>query len=332
MSESTTIRWEQDADGVVILTLDDPNQSANTMNAAYEASMAATVDAAGGREGRRSRRDHHLGQEDLLRRRRPQRPQARHARGRRRDRRGRSARSRPSCARWRRSASRWSPRSTAPRSAAAWRSASPATTGSPSTTRRSSSASPRSARPAAGRRRRRPHRADARDRRGADAAAAAGPASCARARRRRSGSSTRSSRPGGADPGGQGVDRGQPRGAAAVGRRRGYKIPGGTPATPGVGANLPAFPANLRKQLKGANYPAPHHILAAAVEGAQVDFDNAIEIEGRYFVDLVDRPGRQEHDPGVLLRPAARSTAIARPPDGRRAVRSRRRSSCSARA
>ena len=41
---SSTIRWEQDADGVVILTLDDPNQSANTMNEAYKASMAATVD------------------------------------------------------------------------------------------------------------------------------------------------------------------------------------------------------------------------------------------------------------------------------------------------
>jgi 3-hydroxyacyl-CoA dehydrogenase/enoyl-CoA hydratase/3-hydroxybutyryl-CoA epimerase len=68
---------------------------------------------------------------------------------------------------------------------------------------------------------------------------------------------------------------------------KGYKIPGGTPATPALAANLPAFPANLRKQLNGANYPAPHHIMAAAVEGAQVDFDNAIEIEGRYFVDLV---------------------------------------------
>jgi 3-hydroxyacyl-CoA dehydrogenase/enoyl-CoA hydratase/3-hydroxybutyryl-CoA epimerase len=67
----------------------------------------------------------------------------------------------------------------------------------------------------------------------------------------------------------------------------GYKIPGGTPSNPGFAANLPAFPANLRKQLKGANYPAPHHILSAAVEGAQVDFDNASEIEGRYFVDLV---------------------------------------------
>jgi 3-hydroxyacyl-CoA dehydrogenase/enoyl-CoA hydratase/3-hydroxybutyryl-CoA epimerase len=68
---------------------------------------------------------------------------------------------------------------------------------------------------------------------------------------------------------------------------KGHKIPGGTPSNPKFAANLPAFPANLRKQIKGANYPAPHHILAAAVEGAQVDFDNALEIEGRYFVDLV---------------------------------------------
>jgi 3-hydroxyacyl-CoA dehydrogenase/enoyl-CoA hydratase/3-hydroxybutyryl-CoA epimerase len=67
---------------------------------------------------------------------------------------------------------------------------------------------------------------------------------------------------------------------------KGYKIPGGTPSNPKLAQNLPAFPANLRKQLKGANYPAPHHIMAAAVEGAQVDFDTAIEIEGRYFVDL----------------------------------------------
>jgi 3-hydroxyacyl-CoA dehydrogenase/enoyl-CoA hydratase/3-hydroxybutyryl-CoA epimerase len=68
---------------------------------------------------------------------------------------------------------------------------------------------------------------------------------------------------------------------------KGYKMPGGTPSTPSLAANLPAFPANLRKQIKGANYPAPLSIMSAAVEGAQVDFDNASEIEGRYFVDLV---------------------------------------------
>jgi 3-hydroxyacyl-CoA dehydrogenase/enoyl-CoA hydratase/3-hydroxybutyryl-CoA epimerase len=67
----------------------------------------------------------------------------------------------------------------------------------------------------------------------------------------------------------------------------GYRIPGGDPKNPKFAANLPAFPANLRKQLKGANYPAPRNILAAAVEGARVDFDNALTIEARYFVELV---------------------------------------------
>ena len=43
-SESTTIRWVKDEDGVVNLILDDPDQSANTMNAAYAASMAATIE------------------------------------------------------------------------------------------------------------------------------------------------------------------------------------------------------------------------------------------------------------------------------------------------
>ncbi|MFH8344584.1 3-hydroxyacyl-CoA dehydrogenase NAD-binding domain-containing protein [Streptomyces sp. NPDC018045] len=68
---------------------------------------------------------------------------------------------------------------------------------------------------------------------------------------------------------------------------KGYKIPGGTPAHPKFAANLPAFPANLKKQLNGAPYPAPRNILAAAVEGSQVDFETAQTIEARYFVELV---------------------------------------------
>jgi 3-hydroxyacyl-CoA dehydrogenase/enoyl-CoA hydratase/3-hydroxybutyryl-CoA epimerase len=67
----------------------------------------------------------------------------------------------------------------------------------------------------------------------------------------------------------------------------GYKIPGGTPKSPAFAANLPAFPANLRKQLAGAPYPAPLAILSAAVEGSQVDIDTATLIEARYFTELV---------------------------------------------
>ncbi|MFD5426041.1 3-hydroxyacyl-CoA dehydrogenase NAD-binding domain-containing protein [Streptomyces sp. NPDC127084] len=68
---------------------------------------------------------------------------------------------------------------------------------------------------------------------------------------------------------------------------KGYKIPGGTPSNPKFAANLPAFPANLKKQLNGAPYPAPRNILAAAVEGSQVDFETAQVIEGRYFTELL---------------------------------------------
>ena len=68
---------------------------------------------------------------------------------------------------------------------------------------------------------------------------------------------------------------------------KGYKMPGGTPASPALAGILPSFPALLRKQLKGAPMPAPRAILDAAVEGAQVDFDTASRIESRYFTSLV---------------------------------------------
>ncbi|MEH3157284.1 MAG: 3-hydroxyacyl-CoA dehydrogenase NAD-binding domain-containing protein [Gordonia paraffinivorans] len=67
----------------------------------------------------------------------------------------------------------------------------------------------------------------------------------------------------------------------------GYKIPGGSPSSPSVAQFLPAMPAILRRQLKGAPMPAPRAILAAAVEGAMVDIDTATQIETRYFVSLV---------------------------------------------
>ena len=44
MSAENMIRWEQDGDGVVVLTVDDPTQSANTMNELYVSSMGATLD------------------------------------------------------------------------------------------------------------------------------------------------------------------------------------------------------------------------------------------------------------------------------------------------
>ena len=68
--------------------------------------------------------------------------------------------------------------------------------------------------------------------------------------------------------------------------RDGYRLPGGTPTTPKLASILPSFPANLRKQLKGADYPAARAIMETAIEGAGVDFDTASRIESRHFATL----------------------------------------------
>lgn len=66
---------------------------------------------------------------------------------------------------------------------------------------------------------------------------------------------------------------------------KGYKIPGGDPKTPVVAQMLAIAPAMLRDKTKGC-YPAPEAIMAATVEGTQVDVDTALTIESRYFTYL----------------------------------------------
>jgi 3-hydroxyacyl-CoA dehydrogenase/enoyl-CoA hydratase/3-hydroxybutyryl-CoA epimerase len=72
--------------------------------------------------------------------------------------------------------------------------------------------------------------------------------------------------------------------------RDGYRMPGGRPTDRSLAMMLPAFPATLRKELKGAPYPAPHAIMCAAVEGASVDVDTALRIESRWFATLIGSP------------------------------------------
>ncbi|MFE6666015.1 3-hydroxyacyl-CoA dehydrogenase NAD-binding domain-containing protein [Streptomyces sp. NPDC057697] len=67
----------------------------------------------------------------------------------------------------------------------------------------------------------------------------------------------------------------------------GFRLPGGDVRSPGVAATLPALSGLLRKQTRGAPVPAPRAALAAAVEGAHVDFDTASLIETRYLVSLL---------------------------------------------
>ncbi|WP_447003552.1 3-hydroxyacyl-CoA dehydrogenase NAD-binding domain-containing protein [Saccharothrix isguenensis] len=65
----------------------------------------------------------------------------------------------------------------------------------------------------------------------------------------------------------------------------GYVVPDVRFGDPNLYGLLAAAPAVLRKKTHGV-YPAPEKVLAAAVEGALVDFDTALRIETRYFVEL----------------------------------------------
>ncbi|MGY2231497.1 enoyl-CoA hydratase/isomerase family protein [Pseudomonas tolaasii] len=67
---------------------------------------------------------------------------------------------------------------------------------------------------------------------------------------------------------------------------KGFQIPGGAPSNPKVAQMLAIAPSILRSKTQGC-FPAPEKILCAAVEGAQVDFDTAQLIETRYFTELV---------------------------------------------
>jgi 3-hydroxyacyl-CoA dehydrogenase / enoyl-CoA hydratase / 3-hydroxybutyryl-CoA epimerase len=67
----------------------------------------------------------------------------------------------------------------------------------------------------------------------------------------------------------------------------GFAIPGGTPARGPLAAQLPYLAASLRRQNTGAPAPEARAILAAAVEGTQVDLEAASLIETRYFISLV---------------------------------------------
>ncbi|NLA66318.1 MAG: 3-hydroxyacyl-CoA dehydrogenase [Leucobacter sp.] len=94
---------------------------------------------------------------------------------------------------------------------------------------------------------------------------------------------------------------------------KGFKLPGGGPTSPAVAAMLPAMPATLRKQLKGAPMPAPRAAMAAAVEGAYVDFDTASLVETRYFVELANNQISKNMIEAMFFNLTAISRGASRP-------------------
>ena len=113
-------------------------------------------------------------------------------------------------------------------------------------------------RPAPRRWRRHPHRPAARPPERPDGRAAPGQHVQARGGQGEGAGRRARRHPGRAGPGREGLDQGQPgRRTEPLGRARATRCPAATPKSPALAGFLPAFPALLRKQTKGAVYPAP---------------------------------------------------------------------------
>ncbi len=161
-------------------------------------------------------------------------------------------------------------------------------------------------------------RAHARHRRRADAAAAAGPAPApgegqgARHRRRdRRDAGRAGSRR-------EGVDRGEPRGCPAVGRE-GLQDPRRHTVEPEARAEPAGVPGQPAQAAQGRVLPgaAPHH--GRRGRGRTGRLRHRAGDRGALLRRPRDRPDLEEHDPGVLLRPAA-GQRRPRPPGGHRDV------------
>ena len=234
------------------------------------------------------------------------------------------------CAASRPSASRSSPPSTARRSAAVTRSRSPATTAIALDAPGSKIGLPEvTLGLLPGGRRRHPYRTAARHRRRAAQGAAPGHPVHARAARWRTASSTRSPPP---------ATEMLARARAFIDAHpesqqpwdvKGYRIPGGTPAHPKFAANLPAFPANLQEADRRRPLPrAPQHPRRGR-RGLPGRLRDRAGHRGPLLHRAGHRPDRQEHDPGVLLRPPGRQLR-RQPPAGHRGAHRSARSPSSA--
>ncbi|MDQ7907448.1 3-hydroxyacyl-CoA dehydrogenase NAD-binding domain-containing protein [Phytohabitans sp. ZYX-F-186] len=95
--------------------------------------------------------------------------------------------------------------------------------------------------------------------------------------------------------------------------RPGYRLPGGTPSSPALWATLPTMPALLRKKAQGGPNQAAESLLSAAVEGAQVDFDSAQVVESRYCADLICGQVSANIIQGMFFDPQAIKKGASRP-------------------
>ena len=105
--------------------------------------------------------------------------------------------------------------------------------------------------------------------------------------------------------------------------RQGYKMPGGTPSTPGARGDPAGVPGAAAQADQGRGLPRAAAIMCAAVEGARVDFDTASRIESRYLTKLVVNQGSKNMIQAFFFDLQAINAGSLRPTASRRTRRAK---------
>ena len=95
---------------------------------------------------------------------------------------------------------------------------------------------------------------------------------------------------------------------------KGYKMPGGAPYHPAGFMNFVGAAAMVHGKTQGA-FPAAKAMLSAIYEGAMVDFDTALRIEARWFVNILMNPSSSAMIRSLFVNKEALEKGAVRPVD-----------------
>jgi 3-hydroxyacyl-CoA dehydrogenase/enoyl-CoA hydratase/3-hydroxybutyryl-CoA epimerase len=101
--------------------------------------------------------------------------------------------------------------------------------------------------------------------------------------------------------------------SAATWDEKGFKVPGGAGLTNPRAAQTQTVGTALMQKMTGHNYPAPLAILAATYEGSVLPMDKALDVESKYFTQLLMDPTSRNMTRTLFLNKGAADKLVRRP-------------------
>lgn len=95
--------------------------------------------------------------------------------------------------------------------------------------------------------------------------------------------------------------------------RKGFKVPGGAGLTNPAAVQTQTIAAALMQKMTNHNYPAPLAILAATYEGSVLPMDKALDIESKYFTQLLMDPTSRNMTRTLFINKGAADKLVRRP-------------------